>query len=170
MIVYVGIDNGVSGTIGWITADGSQWCISRTITFQYKDHHKKKGAVNRINRAGTARFITEAARANKEKISSIRVFMERPFTGRFVNTTILNQRAYEAYLIVFEDLGVPYRVIDSKTWQKELLPGVKSSPRLKAASKSLAVQLFGLDVLDGLTKEHDCDGLLIAEWARRVKA
>jgi hypothetical protein len=74
-------------------------------------------------------------------------------------------RALEATIIVLEELRLPFQYIDSKEWQKEMLPkGIKGSSELKKASLDIGNRLFPQfkDV-----KHGDRDGLLMAEYCRR---
>ena len=74
-------------------------------------------------------------------------------------------RCWEAMLIMLESLGISHQFIDSKEWQREMLPkGVKGSDAQKKASldigNRLFPQFFGFN-------QKDRDGLLIADFARR---
>ena len=73
-------------------------------------------------------------------------------------------RALEAELTVLELYQVPYIFVDSKEWQRELLPkGIVGAPELKKASLDIGKRLFP----EVLLKHPDRDGILIAEYARR---
>jgi len=83
-------------------------------------------------------------------------------------------RAIEATLVIIESLRLPHQYIDSKEWQKELLPrklkkkkGSKETDKkdLKLASISVGKRLFP----GSERKADDCDGILIAEHGRRKK-
>jgi ribosome biogenesis protein Tsr3 len=88
--------------------------------------------------------------------------------GRFT-ATISAVRALEATLIVLEELDIAYDYIDSKGWQKDLLPlGLKSSDQQKKASAEVGIRMFP-QFKELITKHKDADGILIAEWARRNK-
>jgi hypothetical protein len=79
------------------------------------------------------------------------------------NATLSAIRALEATLIALEQAQWPYEYIDSKEWQKELLPkGLKGSDELKNASLDIGKRLF-----PELNIKKDADGLLIAEYLRR---
>jgi len=82
--------------------------------------------------------------------------------GRF-QASISAMRALEATLNVLEFLELPHQYIDSKEWQKVMLPsGLKGADQMKKASQSIGKRLF-----PSITCTPDADGLLIAEWARR---
>jgi hypothetical protein len=72
-------------------------------------------------------------------------------------------RALEATLIAVEQHQFRYEYIDSKEWQKELLPkNIKGSDELKSASLDVGKRMF-----PELNIKKDADGLLIAEYLRR---
>ena len=94
------------------------------------------------------------------------VVMERPMVNptRFKSTTSA-LRCFEAELTLIEHLGFPYCYVDSKDWQKILLPkGIKGADEQKKASKDIGKRLFP-QLAD--FKHTDYDGILIAEYARR---
>ena len=73
-------------------------------------------------------------------------------------------RALESTLILLEEFEIPIHYIDSKEWQKVLLPKGISKEALKIASLDIGNRYFPL------FKSHrhpDRDALLIAEWGRR---
>lgn len=94
------------------------------------------------------------------------VGLERPMvnSARF-NASLSAIRALEATLIALEKAMWAYEYIDSKEWQKVLLPnGIKGSDELKKASLDIGKRLFPkLDI------KKDADGLLIAEYLKRKK-
>ena len=100
----------------------------------------------------------------------VRVFLERPMVnpGRF-QATASALRALEATLVVLESKKLPIQYVDSRQWQKMLLPsGLKGPDVLKKASADIGCRLF--PHLSGSIRKHgDADGLLIAEWARRER-
>lgn len=158
---YIGIDNGVTGTIG-IVSDGMQPCIYHTPTKKEQNYTKKKDNITRVDVKGLADILTQFDPANAM------VIMERPMVNptRFKATTSA-LRCFEAELTLIEHLGFPYCYVDSKDWQRMLLPkGIKGSDEQKKASKDIGKRLFP-QLAD--FKHSDFDGLLIAEYARRSK-
>ena len=73
-------------------------------------------------------------------------------------------RCFEAELVIIEYLGLRHIFIDSKEWQKELLPKGCSGNDLKKASLDIGNRLFPMFEK---FKHPDRDGLLIAEYGRR---
>lgn len=154
MKTYIGLDNGVTGTIA-IISDSVQFVKIPIKTEQ--NYTKKKDAITRLD---FARF-----KAILEPFASETSFLliERPLVNptRF-KATISAMRCIEAELIAIEELGIPYQYCDSKEWQKEFLPkGVEDTKR---ASLDIGNRLFP-KFKD--FKHPDRDSLLIAEYAKR---
>ena len=154
---YIGVDNGTTGSIG-ILADGKTLYV-HTPTKKELSYTKKKQYISRIDTAKLADLLDEFAMDNAIAI------LERPLVnpGRF-KATVSGVRALEATLIVLEMLKVPYQYIDSKEWQKALLPSGLKGNELKKASLEVGKRLFPQVDFSGF---KDADGLLIAEYARR---
>jgi hypothetical protein len=84
------------------------------------------------------------------------------------SATITALRAFESTLILLEFLKFPHAFIDSKEWQKKLLPkGVKGTENLKKESMELGCKLFPQHQ-ELIRKHKDADGLLIAEYCRSI--
>lgn len=156
---YIGIDNGVSGTIGILGAPISPQFIYTPVKSEL-NYTKKKSNITRIN--------TSLLKSTLSQFKPKMVLIERPMVNpsRFQATSSA-LRALEATLIVLEELNLPYQYIDSKEWQKELLPsGIKGSANLKEASKQIGCRLFP-EFCSEIEEHGDADGLLIAEYCRR---
>lgn len=162
----IGIDNGVTGSIGWIFK-GKPGLIKMPV-INVADYGKSGKRINRIDVKKLKQllngFKAEAEQADQE----IKILMERPFMGDAtkIHAMLSSARAFEATLIVIEVLQIGFRVIDSREWQKVILPGIKGSPALKAASKQKAVEMFP-ELRTSFTIS-DADGLMIAEYLRRT--
>ena len=157
--VFIGLDNGTTGTIG-IVGDDIQPQIHHTPTKVEQDYTKAKKNITRLD---CEKFLEILGQFNK---NDVRVVCERPMINptRW-NATITAVRCWEAQLILLETLGIPHMFVDSKEWQKELLPkGIKGADEQKKASKDIGKRLFP-QLAD--FKHTDFDGLLIAEFARR---
>lgn len=153
---YIGIDNGVSGSIGIIPHNGVNPEFHKTPVATHLNYTKETKNITRIDVNELTTIIAG--------LSHPFAILERPMVNpqRF-QASASALRALEATLIVLEHCGIPYIYIDSKEWQKDMLPkGVKGSDALKAASLSIGKRLFPQFVFSG-----DADGILIAEWARR---
>lgn len=155
--VYIGIDNGVTGTIGIISDKGCQFV--KTPTKIEQDYTKKKKNITRL------RFSDFKAILGGYKNEVVQVIVERPMVNptRF-SANLTAVRCHEAELIAIEELGYPIRYIDSKEWQREMLPHGAEKAELKKASLDIGNRLFP-QFRD--FKHPDRDSLLIAEYARR---
>lgn len=161
-MVYIGIDNGVSGSIGIITS--SNYFFYKTPVFKQQDYTKKKKLITRINSNELFSILKEFEK------KEVKIFLERPMINslRF-NASISAARACESTLNVIELLNFSYQWLDSKQWQRELLPaGVKTAIELKAASFDIGCRLFP-KYKDFYKKQKDADGILITEWGKRFE-
>jgi len=166
---FIGIDNGVSGSVGYILSDG-RYNFKKTPINMTFSHTADGQKMNRINHEKLKNMFLSI----KSKSENIMCYIERPFTQRtkgkdgkmvrFYKAIISAARAMESTIVVLEQLQIPYQSIGSRKWQQEILPGVKGSSNLKAASLETGKRLFpGIEKI----KHSDYDGILIAEWARR---
>lgn len=158
MRTYIGIDNGVSGTIGIITEQ--HYFFYQTPVKKSQDYTKAKKLVTRIDIIELKTILS----LHKNPFAII----ERPFInpGMF-KTSMSAIRAYEATISFLEVNEIGYETIDSKEWQRELLPtGIKGTPALKKASLDIGIRMFP-KYKELMEKHGDADGMLIAEYARR---
>ena len=156
--IYIGIDNGTSGTIGIVGDDISPTFIN-TPTKKEQNYTKTKQSITRLDWKGFSELVS--AYCDYELVA----IMERPLVNptRFKATTVA-LRCFEAQLVLVESLGCRIIYVDSKDWQKEMLPkGVKGED-LKKASLDIGNRLFPSFAS---SKHPDRDGILIAEYARR---
>lgn len=160
--IYIGIDNGVSGTIGIITSTGSRFF--KTPVFKQMSYQKtKKTNINRVDFMALSKIFARITGSG----ASCFALIERPMinSARFA-ASMSAARCLEATLIILELYEVPYQYVDSKLWQKEFFPAAKGSVALKEASYNIGCRLFpGHQTTIG--KHKDADGILIAEYARR---
>ena len=165
--VYVGVDNGVSGSISLINVETNESFLYKTPVVYQQNYVKKKQGINRVDVNEFKNILNKHLIINYLP-TDVFVVLERPMvdTKRF-RATLSAIRCLEATLIIFEDLKIPYMYIDSKEWQKSLLPsGIKGRPQLKAASHDISIRLFP-HLKTTIETLGDGDGILIAEYARR---
>ena len=157
-MIKIGIDNGVTGSIGVITDESST--LYRTPIKKGQDYTKKKKIISRIDVIGLASIL--------RPLKGAFALIERPMLNPKMWTSSLSAiRAYEATITLLESFNIGYQPIDSKEWQRELLPkGVKGSTELKKASKDIGIRMFP-QFRELIEKQGDADGMLIAEYARR---
>lgn len=163
MKTYIGIDNGVTGSIGIISELGNDF--SSTPVVMQQNYTKKKGNIGRL----VSRSFSDYLVLNTHNIYESIAIIERPMvnSARFM-ASLSAVRCLEAQLNVLESLEIPYMYIDSKEWQKKLLPkGTKGTADLKKASLDIGTRLFP-EFKDQFKKQKDADGMLIAEYARRM--
>ena len=156
--VYIGIDNGTSGTIG-IVGDQVSPTIIHTPTKKEQNYTKAKQMITRLDWRGFSDLIS--AYCDYDVVA----LMERPLVNptRFKSTTTA-LRCFEAQLVLVESLGCRIIYVDSKDWQKEMLPKGVQGEELKKASLDIGNRLFPEF---SSFKHPDREGLLIAEYARR---
>jgi hypothetical protein len=162
--IYIGIDNGVSGSIG-IASEALNEYIKVPVKKE-QDYTKTKQNVSRID----APELIEYLKGVKKRTKGYRLFavLERPMVNptRF-KATKSALRCLEAELIILEALKIPYSFIDSKEWQKKLLPKGCKKEELKIKSKQIGIRLFP-ELKKEIEKQKDADGLLISEYCRKV--
>lgn len=149
------IDNGVTGSIG-IIKSSTESVFLLTPTVKMQDYTKAKKNITRVDVPKLMQIVME----NRPAI----VILERPMINptRFA-ATISAVRCLEATLSVLETLEVPYKFVDSKEWQRGLLPssGKKGtdSATLKQESHDIGIRLFPMHK-ELIHKHKDADGIL----------
>ena len=188
---YIGIDNGVSGSVAVVGTDGVLLHYGPTPVVRRLNYTKAKEFLNRVDGVALAAILAPYAQHGS-------VVIERPMINPMRWTaTVSAIRCDEATLIVLESLGMRYCYVDSKEWQKEMLPHrpeLKKPAKLfktataeeKAAQKILAAahkkanearkketKTLSLEVGKRLFPHvkfsKDADAALMAEWARKTK-
>lgn len=165
MKAYMGIDNGVSGSIALVGLYNP--IMIHTPATMVQDYTKAKKNIQRINSEVLYRTLSDWAVLAENNSARLMAVLERPMINpmRF-NASISAARALEATLVILERVGIPYQFCDSRGWQKALLPGGVEGPALKKASLDIGSRLFP-NCAEVIKKQTDADSLLIAEWARR---
>ena len=154
MKAYIGIDNGVSGTIAILT--DNETIFVKTPVKKEQDYTKAKKIITRVDVSALKELLEPFA-------NDAFILLERPLVNpnRFAATASA-LRCHESELTVIEMLGIPFQFIDSKEWQKALLP--KGCDDTKKASLDIGNRLFPQF---REFKHPDRDALLIAEYAKR---
>jgi hypothetical protein len=163
-MIWIGIDNGVSGSMGIVNMKGTALYYHTPVKKELS-YTKKKQWVSRIDVDKLLDYLRQT-QATVDK--DIKALLERPMVNpmRFKQSESA-LRSFEATLIVMELLKIPYEYIDSKEWQRALLPKKLQKDELKSASLSVGQRLFPSVDFAGFS---DADGLLIAEYHRRKDA
>jgi hypothetical protein len=161
-MLFIGIDNGVTNNgIGAINDKGEARLYKLPIKKELS-YTKEAKHISRIDFPELMSLFGDMLADFTEH--QVKVGLERPMVNstRF-NASLSAIRALEATLIALEESQLPYEYIDSKEWQKHLLPkGLKGSDELKKASLDIGRRLF-----PSLEIKKDADGILIAEYLRR---
>lgn len=160
---YIGVDNGVTGSLAMIRAEES--AMVEVPVVRQQSYQKEKAQITRIAYHDLVACLSEWVRHSRGYAF---VVIERPYVNpKGFKATASALRALEATLIAVESLGLPYAYVDSRQWQRQLLPkGVRGTSELKLASRDIGIRLFP-QLSDAVTRHGDADSLLIAEWARR---
>ena len=164
--IYVGIDNGVTGSIAILSAYTKNISLYKTPIISQQSYTKTKQTISRLDCHAFLNIIDSIKNIQADIVSPF-VIIERPMVNptRF-KATMSALRCLEAMLICLEMLKYPYIYIDSKQWQKELLPQGTKKEQLKKASLDIGCRLFP-HLKNEIIKQKDADALLIAEYARR---
>ena len=167
--LYIGIDNGATGTIGMVTNRG--YYMYETPVEKRLNYTKKKQFISMLDIFEFQKIIYDfmsysgMSEGNTRPIIAI---LERPLVNPQMFPATMNAvRLMQSQITILEMMGISYMFIDSKEWQRVMLPeGTKGTPELKLASKDVGIRLFP-ECRSLITKHKDADGLLIAEYARR---
>ena len=164
--VYIGIDNGATGTIGLIA--GCNYRMYETPVEKKLSYTKKKQFISQLKTFEFQdiiySFLSETGHNENECI----VILERPLVNPQLFSASINAvRLFQAQLTILDMMEIPYMYIDSKEWQRTMLPsGIKGTTELKLASMDVGRRLFP-SCKDLISMHKDADGILIAEHARR---
>lgn len=167
--VYMGVDNGTTGTIGVIGLKDAM--VFFPFTKKELDYHKKAKNITRIDFPRMRACFLDFKNAAKEAGKELYVIIERPFTG-MAHTAVLAGRTLESMLIALELESIPYEIVTATDWmgtkaKEGMLPkGIVGRANVKRASVQVGCRLFP-ELADQIRKHKDADGILIAEWARR---
>lgn len=153
-MIFIGQDNGCTGSLGII--ESSVYHFYKTPTISVQNYQTSKET--KITRIDFDLFMELISKHSK--LGETFALIERPLNNpRLYKASLSAMRALEASLIAFEKLKIPYKFIDSKIWQGKYL-NVKGSKELKKASKEIGSKLFK----DSPTQHDDYDGLFIAKY------
>lgn len=158
--IAIGIDNGATGSIGVIT-ENNVYFIPTPIK-KVQDYTKRRKDISRLD---TEEFKIFLKQCGVYKNNSI-CYIERPLVNptRFYATESA-LRILEAELIVLEELEIPYIFLDSKEWQKKILPQGTKGEDLKRMSKEIGIRLYP-QFREMIEKRKEADGLLIAHYGK----
>jgi hypothetical protein len=151
MSTYMGIDNGVSGSIG-ILRDGVPELIAAREYTRVKP--KRKNALE-CDPFRLIQILDEA--------KPYGVVLERPFRGQFRNTEVSAAHFDSVVRTILETKGIPFIQVDSKKWQGPLL-GVVKAGETKSTSMSLGKRRWPTLAAE-IEDQGDADALFMAVHA-----
>ena len=156
----LGLDNGTTGSLAVWDSNLNVMGLHKLPIKKELDYTKAVQHITRIDYPALCELFTQI---KKDTTNDIHVYMEKPFMGgaRFIKTSVNAFRCMESELVALEECEIGYTVINSKDWQKHILPsGIKGSTELKKASLDIAKRLYPY-LSEKLTKEN-ADSVLIA--------
>lgn len=160
MKVWIGIDNGISGTVG-IIKDNGQYNFCNIPVFLKTDYQKKSN--HYITRLDYVRF-KNLLDENIDYGDEVKVLIEYPLVNpKLFKSTISAVRCLESLEIVLEEYGLDYDFIQAREWQKYL--GIKGDTKIQSANKG--IELFSKCKVK-IEQHGDADGLLIAQYLKEV--
>jgi hypothetical protein len=162
---YIGIDNGVSGSIGILFEKPIDALFFKMPVMVKRDYQKTKMKTGKLKYITRIDFVglSNILKTYLVNFDECFALIERPFThpDKYYST-ISAARACEATIIILELLDIQYDFIDSRSWQGVLLPsGIKGRENLKNWS-----QITGKRMFPHIEIGSDADGLLIAHYAK----
>ena len=157
----LGNDNGVTGSVAVLETDTGKMVLYKKVPVVRSLSYTK--SVKWLNLLDVDAYVAMLEPYAKDS----RLFIERPMVNptRW-NATVSALCCWTAQRVALERLGkshgLRYEYVDSKQWQKVMLPsGITGSPAQKAASLDVGKRMFPQQKFS-----KDADGALIAEWAR----
>ena len=157
-MIVIGIDNGSTGQIGFISSN--DYKLIKTPVLNTLSYTKTVNWINRVDYLKFKEYIFNTITELNEPVKM--VFLERPMINptRFKNS-ILAARALEATIICLEELNLPYCYIDSKEWQPKILPIGLKTEQLKKASLEVGKRKY--PNMTWSSEFKDADGFHIAQ-------
>lgn len=159
-MIYVGIDNGTSSNGIGVVQEGGKSLQFATPIKKEQSYTKIKKKISRIDYSRMLNIFEDLLKTFPDE--KFLVGLERPMVNpRRFFASMSAMRALEATLIVLETLKLDFVYLDSKEWQRVMLPGNAGGEDLKVSSLAEGKRLFPHIKFKG-----DADGILIAEYLR----
>lgn len=161
-------DNGTTGTIGWIYGhylsdfDMIEVPVKKRASFHKDPRSTTVIDVEKLK--GTIQGWMEQANLIPKDVIAYR---ERPMINpKRWQASMSASRADEAETIMLEQMGIKYKYVDSKAWQRHVLPSSgkagTTSDMLKAESMDIGLKEFKdhPGIVQCVRKHGDADGIL----------
>lgn len=156
----IGLDNGTTGSMSVWDSNLNVMGLHNLPIKKELDYTKEVKHITRIDYPGMCELLTQIKAGTN---NDLHVYMEKPFMcgPKCMQSSINAFRCFESELIALEECEIGYTVINSKDWQKHVLPhGIKGSAELKKAALDVARRLYPY-LSEKLTKAN-ADSVLIA--------
>ncbi len=153
-MIWIGIDNGVSGSIGIISPTGTKMVHAREYT-----RKKKRGGLE-LDAAAFKDLILQDGIPHG-------VVLERPFTGQHRNVVVSAAHFDSVARTVMELNGIPFIQVDSTDWQRPLLKIVRKKG-VHADTKRVSMEAGVLrwpSLRAQIEDQGDADALFLAVHA-----
>ena len=158
---FIGLDNGITGSATILDESKNVLLHAPMPTKRELSYTKTKQYISRLNVDEFKKYLRILP-----NYTNCVCGLERPMVmpGRF-KATMSAMRCLEATLIALEDLKVSYFYLDSRQWQKVLLPQGVSGPELKTAALDIARRMYP----NVKVTKDTADSICIAEFLRQEK-
>lgn len=156
-------DNGTTGTVGWLGYRGESEMVEVPVK-KRASFHKSPRSTTVIDVKELERIIRFWMYLSDTKPCNVIAYRERPMINpKRWQASMSASRADEAETIMLEQMGIKYHYVDSKAWQRHILPSSgkrgTTSEILKAESKDIGLKMF--KSLSAIIEKHgDADGIL----------
>lgn len=156
-------NSGTTGTVGWLGYRGMSKMVEIPV--------KKRTSFHKVPHSMTVIDVEELERRicywmdwGYTEPAAVIAYRERPVINpKRWSESLTAIRADEAVTIMLERMGIKYQYVDSKAWQRHILPSFgkagTTSDMLKAESKDIGLKMFK-SLSDIIEKHGDADGIL----------
>jgi len=160
--VFIGVDNGVTGTLGAVPEDGGWSLFSRMPTYKSKEYMRSKTRfMTHLDPVALEKFFRDLATEGP-----LTIVTERPLVNpKLFKATMSAVRCHEILLATMRRMGLSlYATWDSRDWQSKVL-GKLEKGETKPASLAKGLELYP-DHAEMMKRHGDADGILMAHWLR----
>ena len=165
MMMFIGIDPGLTGAICALDQDGAIIVCHDTPILTVTRNKHTRHECNRVEMAHMVREILHGRDSYGEPVAAIERVASMPNQG--VASSFTFGMGYGIWLGILATLHVPTDLVHPARWKKTMLDSMGKN---KDASRVRALELFGKQV-DLSKKIHHgrADALLLAEYRRRIE-
>lgn len=175
--LVIGMDNGCTGTIcSWIV-ENNKIDFRQTPSKHMLNYQKDINYIDRLDHEEIKTWINNQIKCAKLLYNNeirIIIILERPMVNPQRFDASLNAvRAFEALLVILQQLNLKYITIDSKQWQHHFFGKDTSFMNLKLESLKMGIDLLRqyknnknyAEMIEVVKSHGDADALLITKYA-----